>query len=63
MDKRAGPLTEISLETGEISAAEMKISPYKHSLAGLALDFLKALSSFIFVGKGLFPLAARHIYR
>ena len=34
MDKRAGPLAEISLETGEISPTGMKIFPYKHSQAG-----------------------------
>ena len=32
MNKRAGPLPEISLEKGEISLIPgMKISPYKHS--------------------------------
>jgi hypothetical protein len=34
MDKRAGPVAEISLERGEISLTGMKISPYKHSEAG-----------------------------
>ena len=34
MHKRAGPLAEISLETGEISPTGMKIFPYKHSQAG-----------------------------
>jgi hypothetical protein len=31
MDKRAGPVAEISLERGEISRTGMKISPYKHT--------------------------------
>jgi hypothetical protein len=31
VNKRAGPLPEISLEKGEISLTGMKISPYKHS--------------------------------
>ena len=31
MNKRAGPLPEISLQKGEISLTGMKISPYKHS--------------------------------
>ena len=34
MDKRAGPVAEISLERGEISLTGMEISPYKHSQAG-----------------------------
>ena len=34
MDKRAGPVAEISLERGEISLTGMGISPYKHSQAG-----------------------------
>jgi hypothetical protein len=34
MDKRAGPVAEISLERGEISFTGMEISPYKHSQAG-----------------------------
>jgi hypothetical protein len=34
MDKRAGPVVEISLERGEISLIGMEISPYKHSQAG-----------------------------
>ena len=34
MDKRAGPVAEISLERGEISLTGMKVSPYKHSQAG-----------------------------
>ena len=34
MDKRAGPIAEISLERGDISLTGMKISPYKHSRAG-----------------------------
>jgi hypothetical protein len=29
MDKRAGPVAEISLERGEISLTGMEISPYK----------------------------------
>jgi hypothetical protein len=33
MDKRAGPVAEISLERGEISLTGMEISPYKHSQA------------------------------
>jgi hypothetical protein len=34
MDKRAGPVAEISLERGEISLTGMEISPYKYSQAG-----------------------------
>jgi hypothetical protein len=34
MDKRAGPVAEISLERDEISLTGMEISPYKHSQAG-----------------------------
>jgi hypothetical protein len=34
MDKRSGPVAEISLERGEISLTGMEISPYKHSQAG-----------------------------
>jgi hypothetical protein len=34
MDKRAGPVAEISLERGEISLTGMEISSYKHSQAG-----------------------------
>jgi hypothetical protein len=34
MDKRAGPVAEISLERGEISLTGMEISPYKHSQVG-----------------------------
>ena len=34
MDKRAGPVAEISLERGEISLTGMENSPYKHSQAG-----------------------------
>jgi hypothetical protein len=34
MDKRAGPVAEISLERGEISLTGMEIFPYKHSQAG-----------------------------
>ena len=30
MDKRAGPVAEISLESGEISLTGMEVSPYKH---------------------------------
>jgi hypothetical protein len=34
MDKRAGPVAEISFERGEISLTGMGISPYKHSQEG-----------------------------
>ena len=34
MDKRDGPVVDISLERGEISHTGMEISPYKHSQAG-----------------------------
>jgi hypothetical protein len=34
MDKRAGPVAEISLERAEISLTGMEISPYKHLQAG-----------------------------
>ena len=34
MDKRAGPVAEISLERGEISLTGMGISLYKHAQAG-----------------------------
>ena len=34
MDKRAGPVADISLERGKISLTGMGISPYKHSQAG-----------------------------
>jgi hypothetical protein len=34
MDKRAGPVSEISFERGEISLTGMEISPYKQSQAG-----------------------------
>jgi hypothetical protein len=34
MDKRAGPVAEISVERGETSLSGMEISPYKHSQAG-----------------------------
>jgi hypothetical protein len=34
MDKRVGPVAEMSLETDEISLTGMEISPYKHSQAG-----------------------------
>ena len=37
MDKRAGPLGEISLDRGEISRGGMKILPYKHLQAGWPL--------------------------
>jgi hypothetical protein len=33
MEKRAGPVAEISLERGEISLTGMEISPYKHWLS------------------------------
>jgi hypothetical protein len=34
MDKRDGPVADISLESGEILHTGMEISPYKHSQAG-----------------------------
>jgi hypothetical protein len=34
MDKRDGPVADISLERGEISHTGMEIYPYKHSQAG-----------------------------
>ena len=34
MDKRAGPVAEISFERGSISFTGMEISPYKHLQAG-----------------------------
>jgi hypothetical protein len=34
MSERAGPIAEVSLERGEISAIGMKISPYKQSQKG-----------------------------
>ena len=35
MDKRAGPVVEISLERGEISLTGMEISPYNIMIAGI----------------------------
>jgi hypothetical protein len=41
MDKRAGPVAEISLKRGEISLTGMGISPYKHSQAGWPVAGMK----------------------
>jgi hypothetical protein len=38
---RPGPVTEISLERGEISLTGMEISPYKHSQAASPVAGMK----------------------